>query len=66
MEEGGLLKTYNDVPESIREKLYIQEQQRLKRQKGGTQSTNSYPLSISLIFFLRRRIARCFVGDIKY
>ncbi|KAJ5737401.1 uncharacterized protein N7483_002526 [Penicillium malachiteum] len=35
-EEGGLLKTHDDVPESIREKLYIQEQQRLERQKGGT------------------------------
>lgn len=43
VEEGGLLKTHDDVPESIREKLYIQEQQRLERQKGGTQSTNGYP-----------------------
>lgn len=42
-EEGGVLKTHDDVPESIREKLYIQEQQRLERQKGGTQSTNGYP-----------------------
>lgn len=42
-EEGGLLKTHDDVPESIREKLYIQEQQRLERHKGGAQSTNGYP-----------------------
>ncbi|OGE46894.1 hypothetical protein PENARI_c093G12216 [Penicillium arizonense] len=42
-EEGGVLKTHDDVPESIRERLYIQEQQRLERQKGGTQSTNGYP-----------------------
>lgn len=42
-EEGGVLKSHDDVPESIREKLYIQEQQRLERQKGGTQSTNGYP-----------------------
>jgi hypothetical protein len=42
-EEGGVLKTHDDVPGSIREKLYIQEQQRLERQKGGTQSTNGYP-----------------------
>ncbi|KAJ5982455.1 hypothetical protein N7451_012555 [Penicillium sp. IBT 35674x] len=41
--EGGVLKTHDDVPESIREKLYIQEQQRLERQKGGTQSPNGYP-----------------------
>ena len=40
VEEGGVLKTHDDVPESIREKLYIQEQQRLDRHKGGTQSTN--------------------------
>ncbi|KAJ5675345.1 hypothetical protein N7462_008242 [Penicillium macrosclerotiorum] len=42
-EEGGLLKSHDDVPESIREKLYIQEQQRFERQKGGAQSTNGYP-----------------------
>jgi hypothetical protein len=48
VEEGGLLKTHDDVPESIREKLYIQEQQRLERRKGGTQSTNGYlPINIT-------------------
>lgn len=38
-EQGGVLTSHDDVPESIREKLYIQEQQRLDRHKGGIQST---------------------------
>ena len=42
VEEGGVLNSHDDVPESVREKLYIQEQ-RLERQKGGTQSTSGYP-----------------------
>lgn len=42
VEEGEELNSHDDVPESVREKLYIQEQQRLERQKG-TQSTSGYP-----------------------
>ncbi|KAK5805949.1 hypothetical protein VI817_000207 [Penicillium citrinum] len=42
VEEGGVLNSHDDVPESVCEKLYIQEQQRLERQKG-TQSTSGYP-----------------------
>lgn len=43
VEQGGMFTTHDDVPESIREKLYIQEQQRLDRQRGGAQSTTGYP-----------------------
>jgi hypothetical protein len=43
VEQGGLLTSHDDVPESIREKLYTQEQQRLERHKGAAQSPAAYP-----------------------
>ncbi|CAI7595764.1 unnamed protein product [Penicillium palitans] len=38
VEKGGLLESHKDVPEAIREELYIEEQQRLERdkRKGGS------------------------------
>lgn len=48
VEQGGVLTSHDDVPESIREKLYIQEQQRLDRHKGGIQSTaGCHPINIT-------------------
>lgn len=43
VEQGGRLTSHDDVPDSIREKLYIQEQQRLERQKGSHQTAAGYP-----------------------
>lgn len=43
VDQGGVLTSHDDVPETIREQLYIQEQQRLERQKGGLQSSPGYP-----------------------
>lgn len=38
VEKGGLLESHKDVPEAIREELYMEEQQRLERdkRKGGS------------------------------
>jgi hypothetical protein len=33
VEEGGVLETYKDVPDKIRDKLYIEDQQRQEKEK---------------------------------
>ncbi|KUM64736.1 hypothetical protein ACN42_g2346 [Penicillium freii] len=43
VEQGGVLTSHDDVPDSIREKLYIQEQQRIERHKRSHQTTAGYP-----------------------
>ncbi|KAJ5865177.1 uncharacterized protein N7529_007093 [Penicillium soppii] len=45
VEQGGVLNSHYDVPETIREGLYTQEQQRLERQKGSKHCTTgtTYP-----------------------
>lgn len=37
-EQGGILETHKDVPDEIREELYMEEQQRLEKEKrkGGS------------------------------
>jgi hypothetical protein len=47
VEQGGILTSHDDIPETIRERLYIQEQQRLERKKGINQSTTYPPIMIT-------------------
>ena len=43
VEEGHVLRTYDDVPDDIREQLITEECQRLERQPKSTGSTPSFP-----------------------
>jgi hypothetical protein len=44
MQDSYTLETHNDIPKKIRDKLYAEEQQSLKRhQKATRTSTTSYP-----------------------
>ncbi|KAJ9485144.1 hypothetical protein VN97_g8221 [Penicillium thymicola] len=45
VEKGGLLESHADVPEAIREELYMEEQQRLERdkRKGGNSLGSGLP-----------------------
>ncbi|CAG8271863.1 unnamed protein product [Penicillium salamii] len=50
VEQGGVLDSHYDVPETIRECLYTQEQQRVERQKGSkhyTTGTTYPPINIT-------------------
>lgn len=44
-EKGGVLETHRDVPETIREDIYLEEQQRLERhkRKGGNSTETGAP-----------------------
>lgn len=39
VEQGGDLETHDDVPESVREQLYAEENQRLEKRKKGSDSS---------------------------
>jgi hypothetical protein len=41
VEQGGQLRSHNDVPEDIRQQLYAEEQQHIERQRKSTSSTSS-------------------------
>jgi hypothetical protein len=48
--EGGIIETHDDVPESIREQLYAEEQQRLeKRPKAPEHPAGTFPISINVL-----------------
>ncbi|KAI9778682.1 MAG: hypothetical protein M1839_007913 [Geoglossum umbratile] len=49
VEQGGRLRTHDDVPEDIRQQLYAEEQQRLERQQKTTNvsSSNIPPINIT-------------------
>lgn len=54
VEKGGLLESHKDVPETIREELYMEEQQRLEkdRRKGGptlAQGVTYPPININVL-----------------
>ncbi|KAJ5375111.1 hypothetical protein N7517_007117 [Penicillium concentricum] len=40
MEEGGLLDTHNDIPDTFREQLYKEENQRLEKKKSSNNSSS--------------------------
>ncbi|CAG7960933.1 unnamed protein product [Penicillium salamii] len=41
MEQGGVLKTHTNVPNSVREQLYTEENQRLNKKKKATENSTS-------------------------
>jgi hypothetical protein len=48
--EGGIIETHDDVPESVREQLYAEEQQRLeKRPKAPEHPAGTFPISINVL-----------------
>lgn len=40
MEEGGLLDTHDDVPDTFRQQLYEEEDQRLEKKKSSNNSSS--------------------------
>jgi hypothetical protein len=50
VEQGNILRTYDDIPEAIREQLYTEERQRLERQpKSNNMSTPFPPINITSV-----------------
>lgn len=49
VEHGGRLRTHDDVPEDIRQQIYVEEQQRLERHQRATNvsSSNMPPINIT-------------------
>lgn len=48
VEQGNILKSHNDVPQDIRDQLYVEERQRLERQpKSNNVSTPFPPINIT-------------------
>jgi hypothetical protein len=41
VEQGGQLRSHDDVPEDIRQQVYAEEQQQIERQRKATSSTSS-------------------------
>jgi hypothetical protein len=39
MEQGGVLETHADIPNSVREQLYAEENQRLDKKKKPTENS---------------------------
>lgn len=39
MEQGGVLETHDDIPDSLREQLYAEDSQRLEKRKKTTDSS---------------------------
>lgn len=57
-EKGGILETHRDVPDEIREELYMEEQQRQEkeRRKRATFPGKEHPIRPSISMFSRRTL----------
>lgn len=42
VEHGGILETYDDVPNTIRDQLYAEERQRIEKMTKGSQSSSKW------------------------
>lgn len=49
VEQGGIIKTHDDIPDNVREQLYAEEHQRVSRQNKSTNgSAGSVPPQINI------------------